>query len=132
MLRQPPGIKLSLHHQSLCTEWDFFISANPFLGIDAWMDLPYISLSSAVRPTLQALTPIQSSTSFSQDIFGLPLFLWPSTFPSSINFSSVCYVSEINFFYFCSGVFQVWFQMWLRVHQLCSGLFCVQSTMLES
>ena len=33
--------------------------------------------------------PIQSSASFSQDLFGLPLFLWPFTFPSSINFSSV-------------------------------------------
>ena len=30
-----------------------------------------------------------SSTYFFQHLFGLPLFLWPFTFPSSINFSSV-------------------------------------------
>ena len=52
-------------------------------------DLPCISRSSAVRPTLQTLAPIQSSTSFCQDLFGLPLFLRPFTFPSSIKFSSV-------------------------------------------
>ena len=49
----------------------------------------HISRSSAVRPTLQSLAPIQSFTSFSQDLFGLPLFLWPFTFPSSNNLTTV-------------------------------------------
>ena len=60
-----------------------------FPDVAALVDRPYISRSSAVRPSLRTLAPIQSSTSFSQDLVGLPLFLWPSTFPSGINFSSV-------------------------------------------
>ena len=52
----------------------------------------------AVRPTLQTLAPIQSSISFSQDLFDLPLFLWPFTFPSSNNFSSVWCLSERTYF----------------------------------
>ena len=51
--------------------------------------LPYISHSSAVRPTLQTLAPIQSFASFSQHLFGLPQFLCPFTFPPSINFCNV-------------------------------------------
>ena len=43
----------------------------------------HISRSSAVRLSLQTLAPIQSSTSFSQDLFGLSLFRLPFTFPSS-------------------------------------------------
>ena len=58
--------------------------AYPFPDVVALMDILYISRSSAVRPTLQTLAPIQSSTSFSQDHFDLPLFLWPFAFPSSI------------------------------------------------
>ena len=61
----------------------------PFPDVAALMDLLYISRSSAVRPTLQTPAPIQSYTSFSQDIFGCPLFLWHFTFTSGINFSSV-------------------------------------------
>ena len=49
----------------------------------------HISRPSAVRPTFQTLALIQSFISFSQDLFGLPLLLWPFTFHSSINFSSV-------------------------------------------
>ena len=65
-------------------------SAYPFPDVAALMDLLYISRSSVFRPTLQTVAPIQSSTFFSHGLFGLPLFLLPSTFPSSINFSSVC------------------------------------------
>ena len=60
------------------------IFAYPFPDVAALMDFLYISRSSAVRPTLQTLALIQSSTSFSHDLIGLPLFLWPVTFPSSI------------------------------------------------
>ena len=45
-----------------------------------WMDLLCISRSSAVRdfrPTLQTLGVIQSSTSFAQGLFGLPLLFVP-------------------------------------------------------
>ena len=76
--------------------------AYPFPDVAALMDLVYISRSSAVHPTLETLALIQSSTSFSQDLFGLPLFLWPFTFPSSVNFFSVScfflsfYMSEIT------------------------------------
>ena len=49
--------------------------AYPFPDVAALMDLLYISRSSAVRPTLQTLATIQSSTSFSQDLFCLPLNL---------------------------------------------------------
>ena len=66
------------------------------------MDLLYISRSSAVRPTLQTLALVQSSASFSQHIFGLPLFLWHYTIPSSINF------------------FNVWFRLHVR-----NNLFCL-------
>ena len=65
---------------------------NPFLDFPALVDLPYISRSSAVRPNLQTLAPIQSSISLSQDIFGLPLFLRPFTFHSNINFSNVRWI----------------------------------------
>ena len=57
-----------------------------FVDVAALMDLPYTSRSSAVRPTLQTLAPIQSSTSFSQDHFGFPVLLWPFTLPSRVNF----------------------------------------------
>ena len=50
-------------------------STDLFPNVAALMDLLYISRSSAVRPTLQTLAPIQSSTSFSQDFFGLQFFL---------------------------------------------------------
>ena len=63
---------------------NFFISAYPCPDVAALMDLLYVSRFIAVRPTLQTLA--QSSTSFSQGFFGLPLFLWPFTFPSTINF----------------------------------------------
>ena len=57
-----------------------------------------VSLSSPPQPShMVSLVffcfPIQSSTAFSQGLLGLPLFLWPSTFPSSINVSRVwCFV----------------------------------------
>ena len=51
-----------------------FSSAYPFPDFAALTYLPYISRSSAVRPTLQTLAPIQSSISFSQGLFGLRLF----------------------------------------------------------
>ena len=70
------------------SSFECFVSfAYPFPDFTALMDLLYISRLSAVRPTLQTLAPIQSSTPFSQYLFGLPLFIWPSTFPSSINVS---------------------------------------------
>ena len=62
----------------------------PFLDVAALMDLLYISRSSAVRPTLQTLAPIQSSTSFSQDLFGLPLLLWPFIFLLVLIYSMFC------------------------------------------
>ena len=40
----------------------------------------YISRYIAARPTLQTLSPIQSSTSFSQYRCDPPLFFWPFTF----------------------------------------------------
>ena len=60
-----------------------FSSVYSFPDSAALTDLLYISRSSAVRPTLQTLASIQSSTSFSQHLFGLPPILWPSPFPSS-------------------------------------------------
>ena len=63
--------------------------AHPFPDVATLMDLLYIGRSSAVRTTLQTLAPIQSSTSFSHCLFDLTLFLWPFTFPFSINFTSV-------------------------------------------
>ena len=81
--------------------FNVFSFAYPFLDIAALSDLPYISRS-AVRPTLQTLALIQSSTSFSQDLFGLPLFLWPFNFPCSINFSTLsCLVYVLNNLNFC-------------------------------
>ena len=40
------------------------------------------------RPTPQTLALVQSSTSFSQGVFGRPPFLLPSIFPSDYNFFS--------------------------------------------
>ena len=54
-----------------------YIFAYTFPDVAALTDLPHISRSSAVRPTLQTLAPIQSSTSFSQYPFVRPLFPWP-------------------------------------------------------
>ena len=45
--------------------------------------LPFVQLSRHSPP------PHLSSTSFSQYLFGIPLFLWPFNFRSRINFSSV-------------------------------------------
>ena len=97
------------------------ISLYPSLSLSS-MDLPFTDRSSAVRPTLQTRATIQSSTSFSQDLFGLPLFLWPFIVPSFITFYSVCSL------FICSicGVFQ----MWLRVHQLWISLYCAPSMMI--
>ena len=67
--------------------WPCFFFAYPFPDVVALVDLLYISRSSDVRPTLRTLA--QSFTSFSQDLFGLPPFLWPFTFPSSIQFSYI-------------------------------------------
>ena len=50
--------------------------AYSFPDVAALTDVPYISRYSAVHSTLQTLAPIQSSTSFSQYIFGLHLH-WP-------------------------------------------------------
>ena len=58
--------------------WPCFFFAYPFPDVAALVDLLYISRSSAVRPTLRTLA--QSFTSFSQDLFGFPPFLWPFTF----------------------------------------------------
>ena len=66
----------------------FIISFYPFLEVAALMDLLYISRSSAVRPILQTLAP-SSPPHPSPKVSGLHRFLWPSTLPSSINFSSV-------------------------------------------
>ena len=61
---------------------------NPFPDVAALIDLLYISRSSAVRPIFQ----IQSTKSFSRDLFGLSLFIWPLTFPSSSNSSAMVLV----------------------------------------
>ena len=62
----------------------------PFQDVAARMSsISYINRYSAVPPTRQTLVPIHSSAAFSQYLFGPPLFLWPFTFPSSINFSSL-------------------------------------------
>ena len=84
----------SYHHTLL--QMDFSVGY-PFSDVPALTDLPYISRSSAVRHTLQTLAAIQSSTYFTQYLFGLPLFLWRFTFPSSVNFCQ-CLVSEITEF----------------------------------
>ena len=52
---------------------DYLSFAYPFPDVAAFMDLLYISRSSTIRPTLQTLAPIQSSTSFFQDLFGLQI-----------------------------------------------------------
>ena len=83
----------------------YFSFAYQFPDVAAVTDLLYISRSSAVCPTLQTLASIQSSTSFSQDLFGLPLLLWPFTFllvlicPSSV-FGVVLYVRNNLIFTF--------------------------------
>ena len=76
----------------------FSLIAYPFLDVAALMDLLYISRSSAVRPTLHSQVHHNVITSF----FGLPLFLWHCTFPSSINF------------------FNGWFRLHVR-----NNLFCL-------
>ena len=46
-------------------------------------------------------SPIQSSTSFTQYLFNCPLFLWPFTFPSSINLPCLVYfeMSKITYIF---------------------------------
>ena len=90
--------------------------------------------------------PIQSSTSFSEDLFFLRLFLWPFTFPFCIYFSSVWFIfimcvflikfrgdpdvtsSAMDWFVVCSLQVlaicsnSIYFQMQLCVlHCFCSG-----------
>ena len=67
----------------------FFSLVYPLPNVVALIDLPCISRSSAVRPTLHTLAPVQSSTSFSQDLFSLPPFICPFSFPSIVNSSNV-------------------------------------------
>ena len=74
--------KASQHATTMTLSSSLF--AYSFPDVAALTDLPYISRSSAVRPTLQTFAAIQSSTSFSQDLLGLPLFRCPFTFPSTI------------------------------------------------
>ena len=54
-----------------CSGKLFLFRLHLFPDVAALMDIPYIRRYSAVRPTLQTLAPIQSSTSFPQDLFGL-------------------------------------------------------------
>ena len=65
-----PNIYFNLYHISICLYvTNISLSfANQFLDVAALMDLLYFSRSSAVRPNLQTLAPIQSSTSFSYDL----------------------------------------------------------------
>ena len=61
--------------------------AYPFLDVAALVDHLYISRSSAIRPTRSPQSsPPQCGHIILTIIFGLPLFLWHCTFPSSIHF----------------------------------------------
>ena len=80
----------------------------PFPDVAASMDLLYIIQYYAtfvLMTIVQTLAPIQSSTSVSQYHFGLPLFLWHFTFPSSIN------------------LFNVWFRVGLHIRNNLFSLF---------
>ena len=64
----------------------FFVSAYPFPDVSALNEFLYIRLYLAVRPFSMHLLPT-GPVHPSRPIWGLPLFLWTSTFPSTINFS---------------------------------------------
>ena len=86
----PQASMHSIDHGVVHLETDI---AHNFLSVSGRCCLDGSSIHQPIfccSSTLQTLAPIQSSTSFSQDLFGLPLFLCPFTFPSGNNFSSVC------------------------------------------
>ena len=67
--------------QLFTTLWVLVFFSFTYPNVAALMDIPYISRSSAVRPTLQVLPLIQSSTSF------LPISFWPSSIPLAFHVS---------------------------------------------
>ena len=73
----------------------------PSPPIAALMDILYFSRSFDVRPIPQTIARIQSFTSFSQDLLGLYLFLWPFTFTSSMNLLSVWCLLYVQNYFIC-------------------------------
>ena len=117
-----------LRHTCLIYPWNgISLSLIRFRTLLLWLIIQYFRRSSDVRHILKTPCPIYSTTSFSHGICGLLLFIWPFAFPSCIHLSRVwciLYVrNNLMFAFYSSGMFH----MWLRVHQLWIGLFCVHS-----
>ena len=99
----------------------------------------YMPHSSAICPTLQTLAPIQSSTSISQSLFGLPLLISPSTVPLAFDFFFLvkqidyCFLikfssvpdapqnSSAGFFLFSDRAFNIP----SRIYRQCKGSFYI-------
>ena len=93
MSNHVPMVKMLLTHGAMenpVCKWSFCYFAYPFPGVAVLTDLPYMSADLLLFIPISRHLPSSSPPHPSPKIFfGLPLFCWPLTLPSSIHFSSV-------------------------------------------
>ena len=102
-----------------------------FSLIHFWALLPwwiFYTMSSADLLLFVLLSTVKSTTMWphhSHNIFGLPLFLWHCTFPSSINFFNGWFRLHVRNNLFCFLIkFPIWLRLWI-------GLLYVLSMILK-